>query len=360
MHVGILSEQLRARGHQVTALCSAGSKIEKDMTKRQIPVVHFAPAGYFDPVTLWRTRSFLKRQAVDLIHAHYSRDLWTLAPLSAMSGKIPIVFIKHIGTQKPKRDPFHRWIYGHIRHTIAISQVIAHNLAATHPIDPERISVIHHGLDLSLYNSLEEKRQQARVELDIKPDEILIGTVGRLQEGKGHLEFLEMAKSISVEFPNSRFIIVGEPTKGEEHRANAIYHKISQIGLGHRLILAGFRKDIPSALAAMDIFAFPSHAEAFGLVLIEAMAAGLPVISSRCDGVLDIVKDGETGILVEPKSAAQLAKAVRTLLLDASLRHRLSRAGRQDVERRFSIERMVNEVENIYAQCVSADRIQAN
>ncbi|NOY58868.1 MAG: glycosyltransferase family 4 protein, partial [Calditrichaeota bacterium] len=332
MHVGILSEQLTKRGHSVVALCPRKSKIEQDLIKRKIPVYPFQPADYFSPRTLIKTCSLLRSEKIELLHVHYSKDLWTTIPAARLVGKLPTVFIKHIGTQKPKRDILHKWIYKNVCHTIAISQVIERNLLNTHPIEKDAVSVVHHGLDLDLYPQNGETRNRVREELGVAADQVLIGTIGRLEEGKGHLEFLEMAKNISQQFPKARFIIIGDTTRGEETRARRIYEKVNQVNLGKKLILSGFREDVPEVLSAMDIFAFPSHAEAFGLVVIEAMAASLPVVSSRCDGILDIVQDGQTGILVDPKNVGELTDAVRKLIMDAKKRIALGKNGRQRVE----------------------------
>lgn len=352
MHVGILSAQLRKRGHSVIVFCPPKSRIEQDAKEKNLAVFPFQPADYFSPRTLIKTCNKLRTEKIDLLHVHYSKDLWTTVPAARFCGKLPTVFIKHIGTQKPKRDAFHKWIYKNVCHTIAISNVIQQNLLNTHPIAKDAVSVIHHGLDLALYAQNVEKREHVRKTLGIAADELFIGTIGRLQEGKGHLEFLGMAKTIATEFPRTRFMIIGEPTRGEERRARKIYRKVEQINLGRRLILSGYRQDVPDVLAAMDIFAFPSHAEAFGLVVIEAMAAGLPVVSSRCDGILDIVQDGQTGILTEPKNENELTAAVRKLIIDAQLRKTLGRNGRIRVEQEFTIDRMVDRVENVYKQCL--------
>ncbi len=353
MHVGILSEQLSKRGHSVIALCPPKTRIEQDLIKRKIPVYSFRPANYFSPVTLLRTIALLSSHKIELLHVHYSKDLWTTIPAAKLAGKLPTVFIKHIGTQKPKRDILHKWIYKNVCHTIAISKVIEQNLLNTHPIKKDAVGVIHHGLDLDLYPRDMEHRNLVRKKLGIAKDELLIGTIGRLQVGKGHLEFLEMAKAIAQEFPKARFIVIGDPTRGEEHRARNIYKKVDEVNLGEKLILSGFRKDIPDVLSAMDIFAFPSHAEAFGLVVIEAMAASLPIVSSRCDGILDIVQDNQTGILVEAKNAGELTEAVRKLIIDTELRTAFGKNGRQRVEQNFTINRTIDQVEAIYAKCLA-------
>ncbi|NIA29188.1 MAG: glycosyltransferase [Actinobacteria bacterium] len=352
MHVGILSEQLTKRGHSVIALCPRKSKIEQDLIKRKIPVYPFQPADYFSPRTLVKICNLLRSKKIELLHVHYSKDLWTTIAAARLVGKLPTVFIKHIGTQKPKRDILHKWIYKNVCHTIAISQVIERNLLNTHPIKKNAVSVVHHGLDLDLFSRDPETRSRVREELGVAADQVLVGTIGRLQEGKGHLEFLEMAKNISQQFPKARFIIIGDPTRGEELRARRIYEKMDQLDLTEKVILSGFRDDVPDVLSAMDIFAFPSHAEAFGLVVIEAMAASLPVVSSRCDGILDIVKDGQTGILVNPKNVGELTGAVRKLIVDAELRTTFGKRGRKRVEQNFTMSRMIDQVEEIYKKCL--------
>ena len=352
MHVGILCEQLQRRGHRVVALCPPDSEIERDLLARGIETMPFEPFDYLDVPAIVRTSRLLRTQRFDIIHSHYSRDLWVLAPAASLAGDVPIVFIKHIGTQKAKTDFLHRWIYRRVCKIIAISGVIADNVRRTHPVDAGRVTVIHHGLDLSQFSDHDKAREKSRREFGIGDDDILIGTIGRLQEGKGHIEFLEMAARIAAEFSQARFIIVGEATRGEEHRAEKIYRKIDQVNLGKRLVLAGFRKDIPAVLAAMDIFAFPSRAEAFGLVIIEAMAAGVPVVSTRSDGVLDIIKDGVNGILVDRQNVDQLTAAVRSLIVDAKRRKELAAAGRRTIEEKFTIDRMVAETEKVYRDCL--------
>jgi len=148
--------------------------------------------------------------------------------------------------------------------------------------------------------------------------DLVVGVVGRVTPAKGHREFLEMAAHLAGPFPNARFLIVGEATRGEEDEGRAILDGIAAGPLRGRVTVTGFRGDVPDLLAGMDVFAFPSHNEAFGLALIEAMAAGLPTVSSDCDDVLDIVAEGETGLMVPPRDGAKLAAAVGALLGDAA------------------------------------------
>ncbi|MDQ7053717.1 MAG: glycosyltransferase [candidate division KSB1 bacterium] len=180
--------------------------------------------------------------------------------------------------------------------------------------------------------------------------DVVIGIMGRLQRAKGYAEFLHMAAQLKPRYPQCRFLMIGEASRGEEEEASAILDMIPALGLQDRVHWLGFRHDVPDVLAALDIFVFPSHAEAFGLVLIEAMAMRKPVVSSRCDGVLDIVEDRKTGLLVPPKNVDQLVKAVVELIDDPSLRERMGRAGRQRVEAYFNQEKMLQRLKEIYAK----------
>ncbi|MDZ7269997.1 MAG: glycosyltransferase family 4 protein [candidate division KSB1 bacterium] len=345
MQVATFSALLRRRGHEVSVACARGTPLYRELTRLGFAPHHFRPRGYLDPAAIVRLAQLLRAQHVQVIHCHYSRDLWTVVPAARLAGRVPTVLIKHVGTMRPKRDPAHRWLYGHVAQVWAISRVIRENLIATHPIAPERVAVVHQGVDLARFRVPPQERARVRGQFGFAENALVVGTIGRLEPGKGHLEFLHMAAEVARQVPQSVFLVVGGTTRGEEFRAEPIYRLAAELNLGPRLVFAGFRQDIPSVLAAMDVFAFPSRAEAFGLVVIEAMAAGVPVISTASDGVLDIVVDGESGLLVPPQDVASLTKAVVRLLTDAELRHRLGRAGRQRVKRLFTVERMAAQVE---------------
>ncbi len=357
MYVSTLCVWQMQAGLTVELFCVPGSPLSIEAQKGGLSQHAFAPAGYLDGLASWRLNRDLNALDIDLIHAHYSRDLWNIAPAIRFGTRRPLIFSKHIGTQKPKRDPIHRWIYGSVDRVIAISQVIKDNILATHPVEPERVLILHHGIESTDIQAGALQRERIRAQWGIGDDEILIGTIGRLQAGKGHLEFLEMAGHVAARFPQTRFVIVGEPTRDEEVRAEPIYRKAETLQLKERLFFAGFRADIPAVLAAMDIFAFPSRAEAFGLVLIEAMAAGKAVVATRCDGVLDIIQDGRDGLMFAPMDVEDLIHRIVTLIEDSRLRYRLGMAAQQRVQDKFTRARMLDDLNAIYADAQTAVRL---
>lgn len=350
MHVSTLCEWLLQAGLEVVLFCAPGSPLSMDARRKGIPQQAFAPAGYVDVNAAIKLHRRLRSLDTHLLHAHYSKDLWIIAPALYMGVRLPLVFSKHIGTQKAKKDPLHRWIYGSVNRLVAISKVIHDNVLATHPVAADRVCVLHHGLDLKWIRAGTVQRDRVRRDWGVRRDEILIGTIGRIQSGKGHLEFLEMAGRVAAQFPHVRFVIVGEPTRGEEARAAPVYRKAKELRLDDRLLFAGFRSDIPAVLAALDIFAFPSRAEAFGLVLIEAMAAGKAVVSTRCDGVLDIIDEGVDGLMFAPMDIDDLSKQVTRLVQDDELRQRLAMAALEKAQTQFSREQMINKLYGIYRE----------
>ena len=129
---------------------------------------------------------------------------------------------------------------------------------------------------------------------------------------KGHEELLQAARLLRDRGSTARFLVVGDASHGEEEYARTIRTLAQTLGVQDRVTFAGYRADIPALMASFDILAFPSHAESFGVVLIEAMAMGLPVVSTNTDGVVDIVVDGLSGIMVPRRGCARTCRRPRT------------------------------------------------
>jgi glycosyltransferase involved in cell wall biosynthesis len=349
MHVGFLSTQLARKGHQIIPVCYPDSPLDRDLQERGFTPLRLRLGGYFHLSAIRQLAQWLEETAVDVVHSHYSRDLWTIVPaMQLLPRRMPLILTKHIGTQKPKRDVLHRWIYRRVDHIVAISEVIRQNVIATHPIAAGRVSVVHHGVDLSRFAPNESERSAARQELGFTPEHLVLGIIGRLQVSKGYLEFLAAARQLADEIPQARYLLIGEASRGETSEAQMILDKIREWQLEKIVCPLGFRRDIPRLLNAMDVFIFPSHAEAFGLVLIEAMATAKPVVSSNSDGVLDIMRHQETGLLAPPRDVEALCAAIRTLAGNPALRLAMGRRAREHVLKFFALERMLEALESIY------------
>ncbi|MBM4130816.1 glycosyltransferase family 4 protein [bacterium] len=348
------SARLRARGHRVVPLCAPGSPAES-----RLRAEGFAPQtadlwGKIHPRQAWLLSRLVTRRGIDLVHCDWSRDLFTLVPALLPHRRVPLVLHKHVGVLAPKRLWVHHGLYARVDRVVAISDVIHRNVVAMHPLDQRKVVTIHNGVDPERFRPDPAARARVRAELGYTDDDVVVGIVGRVTRAKGHPEFLEMAGRLAPLHPRARFLVVGEATRGEEQEGQALLDGIPAAGLGDVVRVTGFRGDIPQLLAAMDVFAFPSHNEAFGLALVEAMAAGLPTVSSDCDGVPDIVVEGVTGLMVPAKDGAALAAATARLLGDGGLRAALGRAGRARVLERFTAERFTADLERLYEEALAA------
>ncbi|MDH3252354.1 MAG: glycosyltransferase, partial [Ignavibacteria bacterium] len=314
-----------------------------------LPLLPLKVSGYFHPAAIMRLRSFLRRNQIDIIHCQLSKDIATLVPAMRLTGRrIPIVLSRRMGSYLSKKDPFHRFTYAHVSRVLAISEVIHRNVLDTTPLTPERVQTFHHSINTELFSPSAADRNAVRTGFGFLPEQIVVGFVGRFSPGKGHEEFLSAAQVLNQRYPHVRFLIVGEASYGEKEYELRIREMSHTLGLDNVVTFAGFRKDIPGVMASFDIFAFPSHAESFGAVLIEAMAMERPVVSTNCDGVLDIVVDGETGLFVPPRNAEALANKLAQLIGNASQREAMGRAGRQRVVARFNQKDHAEKLTQIY------------
>jgi glycosyltransferase involved in cell wall biosynthesis len=182
----------------------------------------------------------------------------------------------------------------------------------------------------------------------------IVGNVAALVPHKGQKHLIEAAALVVQKVPDARFIIAGE---GELHAA--LERQIKEHHLEKHVVLAGFRPDVLSVHKAFDIFVMSSVTEGLGTSLLDAMACGKPIIATTAGGIPEVVRDGETGLLVPPRDAAALADAIVTLLTDERTRRAMAEAGLERVRERFSVERMVQETLRLYQRVAMHVHVEA-
>jgi len=350
-----VSMRLAARGHRVTLACVPGTRLAGAAADVGLARVELDMRGYLDLGAAWRLAGWLRAHRPDVAHSQHSRDLAAVVPALAMAGsRAPLLLSKRMGSYVAKKDPYHRMLYARVAKVLAISEVIRRNVIDTTPVPPERVATLHDAVDAGRFSPGACDRVAARRALGYPGDELVVGMLGRFSPGKGHEEFLDAAARLARTHPVVRFVVVGEASHGEAGYEREIRARAEALGLDGTLRFAGFRPDVPEVLRALDILAFPSHAEAFGVVLIEAMAMELPVVSTNCDGVLDIVVDGGTGLLVPPRKSSDLADALGRLIGDPALRTALGQAARQRVELLFDREKQIDRLEAMYRELLAS------
>ncbi len=344
-----ISAQLMSRGHRVWLACVQGSRLQREASARKIDTLPLAVRGYFQPSVVWALRTFLVEQKPDIIHCQLSRDIALIVPAMKLSFRqIPVLLSKRVGSYVMKKDPFHRFTYGNLSRVLAISSVIRNNVIATTPVPPARVITLHDAVDTEAFAPANVDRGTIRKEFGYGDDTVVVGFVGRFSPGKGHEELLQAADIIRKKRESVRFLVVGEASFGEQQYERHIRGMAHALGLDTVMTFAGFRRDVAAVMGAFDVLAFPSHAESFGVVLIEAMAMERAVVATNCDGVLDIVVDGETGLFVHPRNPMELANALLRLIDSEELRTALGSAGRKRVLELFDQHRQIDRLEHLY------------
>jgi glycosyltransferase involved in cell wall biosynthesis len=244
-----------------------------------------------------------------------------------------------------KRHAFSKWKYRHVDVFIAASDVIA-GILERDGIGRDRIVTVHDGVNIGLIDK--QAPVDARAEFRMPHGAPVVGNVAALAAHKGQKHLIAAAALVVRAVPDARFLIIGEGELRDQ-----LERQIKHLALERHVLLTGFRPDVLGLMKSFDLFAMSSVTEGLGSAVLEAMACGRPVVSTRAGGLPEVVVDGETGLLVPPHDEPALAKAVTDLLEDAGRRAAMGAAGRTRVVDAFSVDAMVTKTLATYAARVS-------
>jgi glycosyltransferase involved in cell wall biosynthesis len=291
-----------------------------------------------------RLYRLIRETRADLVHANNALMENREAVLAARWAGVPCIC--HV-RRFQRVGIFDRWLARGVAAHLYISQAVADH-HRQQGVRPRRARVIYDGLPPEAF-ALPDERLAVRAEFGIAPDAPLVGLVGRLTAWKGQDFFLQALATARAQVPGLRALIVGEGGPGDEAFVAHLHRLVAELGLADTVIFAGLRSDVPRLLSTLDVLAHTSvEPEPFGLVIIEGMAAGLPVIATRAGGAAEAVADGITGLLVPPGDAMALAQAVVHLVGDRARAEALGRAARRRAQDIFTVDRFVQGVCNLY------------
>ena len=295
----------------------------------------FVPAIWSHFPIARHIEGLIRREEIALIHSDYHSLPFAL-PAARRVG-IPCIWTCWGWWFHPKA-----WQRGFFRQpdaTIAASWAIREGFLGNPPfMPPERVEVIPPGVDTARFHPSVDGRS-VRDKAGIAHDSPLVALIARFQDVKGHDVFQAMAKIVAAQIPEARFVVAGENTHtsaDDDYKRRILDHAQTDPSLRESLTYLGFRADAERVIATADVVVCSSDFESYGMVNVEAMASGKPVVSTRRGGPSETVVDGETGFLVDPRDAATLAAQVIHLLRDPVLRARMGAAGRARVEANFA------------------------
>ncbi len=340
------AEGMIARGHHVTLIAPPDANIRREGEARGIPTLAL-PIGKKRVAGLLALRRWLRHNPCDVINSHSSTDTWLAALACRTLAKAPpLVRTRHISAPVPD-NASSRWLYNSATRFIATTgEKLREQLMREVHVHANRVESVPTGIDLARF--CPGDRAASRVALDLPVDVFIVGIVATLRSWKGHRYLIEAVQDLK----DVHLVIAGDGPQ----RA-ALEAQVESLGLKDRVRFAGNQKDVPPWLQAFDIFVLPSYAnEGVPQALMQAMACGLPVISTPVGSIDEIVEDGNTGLMVMPQDVVTLRTAIARLKDDAALRNRLGNAALARARERFSADQMVARMERIFALAAAGER----
>lgn len=343
---------LIARGHDISVVCQPGSKLEGHLGTIPVRLFRLRMAGDFNPFTILRLYRIIRRNGIDIVRANMEKEL-RLGGIAALMARVPIIVSREVDFPI-KNKIINRYFYNRVARGIMVNSHATHNtlLVSAPWLSDQAFEVVWKGIDTDHYDKA--GLSDLRGEFNIGVKDCVAGFVGRLDEQKGIPTLLVAMKDAIRENPRLKLILVGEGNlRGmidEFRRKNR---------LENHLIMTGFREDIPAVLRAIDFLVMPSYWEGFGYSAVEAMAAGKPVIGTATSSLPEIIEDGRTGILVPPRSAGDLAKAILELADDRRRQIEMGHAGRIRARKLFRLTSMVIKTESFFRSALGSRYVPA-
>jgi glycosyltransferase involved in cell wall biosynthesis len=327
---------------------SSSTAIVSAATAAGIEAFSLPCRGWLDWDAVQGLKSLIEKESIDILHCHEPKSRLYGAVVSKMT-RIPIVATHHLWTGQDLRTRLVESIDAAVLHgcdkVVGVSNSVAESMRRV-LVSSSRIEVIPNGIDLSGFRD-DLKGDDVRRSLGIPHGAPVIGAVGRLDTQKGHDRLIEAAGKVIDAGQDAFYVILGEGI--ERPRLEAL---VRDHGLSSRVLLPGYRSDVRSCLAMMDIFVMPSRREGTPMALLEAMAMKKPVVATAVGGVPDVLTDGVDGIVL-PENGDGLSDALLKLLRDPAFASQIARTGRRRVENEFSSLRMARRYEELYRRCLT-------
>ena len=320
--------------------------------KRGLTFYEVLEKGKLDLNVFRALRDIIVKHDINLIHSHdYKTNFfayvlkWWLrkVDLTILSTEHAWVMINALGAFYQRLD---QYILSRFDHLIAVSEATKQEMVVA-GIPGEKIRVIHNGIEPHVW-SPDQVTPVFREELGIPEDVPVIGYVGRIMPEKDLETWLQAASLVAKQYPQARFVLVGE---GRDGTFLAKLQQLAEsLGIAGNVLFPGYRRELISVYGAFDIFVLSSLREGLPNSILEAMALGVPVVTTDVAGAKELVVDGEAGFVVPQQSPVQMANRVLELLDNPETMRRMQQASRHRIETEFSFSKRLERIENLYAQ----------
>lgn len=340
-----LIDHLRTMGHVNVGVVRAHSPFHKRLEAAGVPVCAVRPLGEWDVRSAFRVNRYLKNEKIDVCHAHTAHGA-ALAALATVATGIPVVATRRVDFHLAS-NPFSKWKYGRAAVIAAISQNVRRVLVED-GVPLRKIEVVPSGLDFSRFRSV---RPLSRAAMGVRSGSILIGQIAALADHKDQVTFVRAIRLLRDGNSDVQALLVGE---GDQR--SRLESLIADLDLSGAVLLAGFKANPLDYCASFDIFCLSSKLEGLGTSVLEAMALKVPVVATRSGGIPEIIQEGVTGFLAEPRNPPALADALKKAFsLDSASKRAMIEDARQKVSE-YDVIHTVSKTEALYRRlCPSTE-----
>ncbi len=350
-YISIAAGVMIKKGHDISVV-SSGGQMEQTLIEKNIRVyqLRIRTKSILSPKLLFalpKLIRFIKQEKFDLLHAH-TRVTQVLASMASFFTKVPFITTAH-GYYRPR---FGRRLFGCWgARVVAVSPLVAEELEKSHKVPKSKIRVIFNAVDIDEYRRriLEKDPDTLKQNLGIDKNAFVIGSVSRLVRDKGHDYLIAAMPKLIKTHPNVFLLIVGDGR--EKKRLEGL---IKKFNLGKNVRLLESRPDITEILAILDVFVHPAtFREGFGLSMLEAMAAKLPVVATDIWAINSIIRNRVNGFLVQPKNAHEIAETLEFIIENQEVTGSIAQNGFEMAAQLYSADRLANELETVYQEVIT-------
>lgn len=343
-----LADEFRKRGYRCITVVSGPGWVTDELRRRNFEPVIINAKGAFNLSLVRGLVRLVKQEKVDLIQSHLLGSNVYCALVGLLT-RTPVVATFH-GMVDVSPDERLRWLKYQIMNLgvsrfVAVSKKLRDAIFAEGLLDLRRTEIVYNGIEFDRYAKTSVTGLKEL--LGLAPAATLIGSLGNLHPAKGYPDLISAARIVVDARPDVHFVVAGH-TKPD--LLSDLQQRVSAAGLDHHVHFIGFVTDSARFLAQLDVFLLTSISEGFSIATVEAMATGLPIVSTRCGGPEEIISDGSNGLLVDVGDTDAVARAIHAILSDGETASRLGLNARSTAIERYGVDAMLGRYERIYAQ----------
>ena len=342
-----LTNSLAARGHILYAALRPRSPLIRHLHLPRERILTLPLRNALDVQSAYELERFVRRQRIDVLHAHMARDYSLASYAARRNPQTKFIATRHVLFQLHR---LHRHTLARAARVIAVSRAVATQLRTQQIVDEKRIAIIPNGVDVDRFRHARNGFDRAHFlrGMGLPSDCLLVGSIGELRTLKRHDDFIRAAALVARKFPEAHFVLAGLDTSASGEVRRQLETLVVELGLKDCFYFLGWLDEAEKLLCALDVFVSASETESFGLVIAEAMAAGTAVVATETEGAQEVVENQSTGVLVPIGAPERIADSVIALLSDAETRREMGARASDTAHTRFSLKRMVDEIEAIY------------